>query len=160
MDHFHKLDGRCNCGNIRFRYYSPDALANIVPRACKCRACTKHGGRWVSHHGGILVAEVFDEELVRLVQFCNSESDFYVCHACHVAPFVLCRNETVPHAVLNANTLDDFCAADCHTHYHDYSSEPTDRRNARRAVEWINNVTLTFPSIHETTEETWALSHV
>lgn len=160
MEHFHKLDGSCNCGNIRYRYYSPVAHAQLVPRACQCRACTKHGGRYISHREGILVAEVFDEELIRLVQFCNSESDFYLCYACHIAPFVLCRSVADPCAVVNINTLDDFNPAASQTDFNDYSSEAPQRRNARRAVEWINNVTLCSPSVHETTEELWALTHV
>ena len=42
------LHGRCHCGRLRVEFGTGQAPAKIVPRACDCSFCRKHGAAYVS----------------------------------------------------------------------------------------------------------------
>ena len=145
MDQLHKLDGRCHCGNIRYRYYSPVTTEDLTIRACRCSYCTKIGGRYTSDPQGILVAEVFDCEAIHLYRFATGTANFYVCGRCGMAPFVTCLLDDIMYALVNVNTLNDFCPIRAQIAYADFSHEDRETRLNRRRTKWIGNVTLTLP---------------
>lgn len=146
MEPIHKLDGRCHCGNIRYRYYTPTPRAGLTVRACTCSFCCKNGARYSADPHAVLVAEVFDCDAIHLYRFGTQTADFYVCSRCGIAPFVTWQDDRDLYALVNVNTLDP-CATDplavesvCFEH------EDLDQRCRRRRRTWIGNVTLTMPA--------------
>lgn len=145
METRHKHDGRCHCGNIRYRYYSPQPASELPIRACTCSYCRKSGARYHAHPHGILVAEVDDCETIHLYRFATQTADFYVCSRCGIAPFVIWPDGDDLYALVNVNTFDGVadrepCREVCFAH------EDLEQRCARRRRQWIGNVTLTLPS--------------
>ena len=159
MDHFYKLDGCCHCGNIHYRYYSPEPLEALTACACKCRFCTKNGSRYAAHPEGVLIAEVYDADAIRLYRFGTNTSDFYLCGRCGVAPFVTSTIDEEHYAVINANTLEGFCATSANIVQADYSREDLETRLDRRRHPWIGDVTLTYPETPIVPDRNFMLVH-
>ncbi|CAM2007370.1 GFA family protein [Acanthopleuribacter pedis] len=144
METRHKHDGRCHCGNVRYRYYSSQPAAQLSMRACSCSYCRKTGARYSADPCGILVAEVGDCDAIHLYRFGTQTADFYVCSKCGIAPFVIWPDGADLYALVNVNTFDvplevSACRNVCYAH------EDVAGRCARRRRQWIGNVTLTLP---------------
>ena len=136
-----QFDGSCHCGNIRFTFVWPEAVATLPTRACGCTFCRKHGGNYTSHPDAKLDVTIGDPDKVERYRFGTETADFHICRACGVVPVVTCTLEGTEYAVVNVNTLNDVARAMFETADTDFDGETTDDRLARRKRKWIGNVT-------------------
>lgn len=136
------VEGSCHCRNIRFRLTWTREGPAIPVRACGCSFCVKHGGVWTSDPGGRIEITIADDALVERYRFGTGTADFHVCRGCGVPPVVTSEIGGTVYAVANVNCFDNvdhgtFDRADT-----DFEGEGTDDRLARRARNWIPNVSF------------------
>lgn len=100
------LRGSCHCGQIRLEFSTHQTPANLVPRACDCTFCRKHGAAYISDPAGRL--SIFASEspaLARYRQGSNS-AQFVLCNLCGVLVAVVYEHHGVLHGAVNAPCLD------------------------------------------------------
>ena len=142
------IRGRCHCGNISFVLdWKPDPT-EIPARACGCSFCVKHGGVWTSCPGGTLAVRFADPQRVSTYEFGTHTAQFHVCATCGVPPVVTSRIDGRLYAVVNVNAFDDADPALLKKTPASFDGEDESGRLARRARNWIGNVTIA--SLHST----------
>jgi hypothetical protein len=135
------IQGCCHCGNVRFDLdWTPEPLA-VPARACGCTFCRKHGGVWTSCPTGRLVIDVADPSRVIRYTFGTKTADFHVCSACGVVPVVTSEIDSRTYAVVNVNTFEGVDPALLRRATADFEGEDETARLARRARNWIADVT-------------------
>ncbi len=137
-----QIDGRCHCGNIRFRFVRPEA-ATIPARACTCSFCQRHGGLWTSHPAGALQVRVHDASRVHRYTFGTGTAHFHVCTTCGAVPVVTSHIDDRLYAVVNVNCFDDIPAERLERASATFDDEDEAARLARRARGWIGDVHIT-----------------
>ena len=136
------IEGRCHCGNIRFRLEWPDDGSEIAIRACGCSFCTKHGGSWTSHPQAMLSAEIADASLLSRYAFATGTADFHVCARCGAVPFVVSSIDGHAYAVVNVNTFQNVDVSSLERSATDFDGEETGERLERRKRNWIRSVRI------------------
>lgn len=140
-----QIEGKCHCGNVRYRLNWPGDAGEIPVRACGCTFCTKHGGAWTSHRESELVATVRDASLISKYSFGTGTADFYVCARCGAVPFVISVIEDHPYAVVNVNTFEGVDPARLVRTATNFDGEDTGGRLERRKLNWIRSVRIATP---------------
>lgn len=136
------IHGGCHCGNLRLALHWPATAARIPARACGCAFCVKHGGVWTSHPAARLAVSIRDAAHVGEYAFATRTATFHVCTRCGVVPFVTCEVDGRAHAVVNVNVLEDLPADRVDRAPVSFEGEDVDARLARRARNWIAEVTI------------------
>jgi hypothetical protein len=136
------IQGRCHCGNISFRLALEPDPPGIPARACTCSFCVKHGGVWSSNPGGRLEVRVADPSLLSRYEFGTRTAQFHVCARCGVVPVVTSRIDGHLYAVVSVNAFEDIDLTLLHRTSASYEGEGRDSRLARRARNWIPDVTF------------------
>ena len=77
-------EGGCHCGNLRVAFETEQNPEEMVPRACQCSFCRKHGTGAVSDPDGQLTFTVRDPDQVHLYRFGQKITDFVICRVCGV----------------------------------------------------------------------------
>lgn len=77
-------EGGCHCGNLRVAFKTDLTPDQMVPRACQCRFCVKHGTGAVSDPDGSLTFTMRDPDQVHLYRFGQKITDFVICRTCGV----------------------------------------------------------------------------
>ena len=138
-----RIRGRCHCGNISFVLdWKPEPSA-IPARACGCSFCVKHGGVWTSCPTGTLAVTLADPAKVSTYEFGTHTAQFHVCATCGVPPVVTSRIDGRLYAVVNVNTFEDIDPSLLKKSPASFDGEDEARRLARRARNWIGDVTMT-----------------
>ena len=101
-----KLHGSCHCGELRIEFSTAVDLAGLVPRACDCSFCRKHGAAYISDPAGRLSIAAKPGALRRYRQGSN-HAEFLVCARCGVLVAVIFEHGSRIHGALNAGCLDD-----------------------------------------------------
>lgn len=136
------IRGGCHCGNIDYRLAWPSQTDPIVPRACSCTYCRKHGACWIAHPQAALIVQVSDSARVSRYRHGTRTAEFQACAECGVVVLASCDIDGRTHAVVNANTIDaplpplgDRVAVS-------FDGEDRDSRLARRVRVWIPEVSF------------------
>ena len=136
------IQGCCHCANISFELDWSPSPSEIPARACDCSFCTKHGGVWTAYPGGALTVRVKSTELVSRYAFGTRTAHFHVCRQCGVVPLVTSEIEGRVFAVVNVNTFSNVPAAMLRHAAAAFDGEDTSDRLARRARNWIGDVSF------------------
>jgi hypothetical protein len=134
------IRGKCHCGNLSFSLvWEPDP-SSIAARTCSCAFCTKHGGVWTSHPGGVLRIIVADSTCVSRYEFGTRTAQFHVCSRCGVVPVVTSLIDGHLYAVVSVNAFEGVDAAIIRHSPADFDGEAQSDRLARRRRNWIADV--------------------
>src|SRR5664279_1047243 len=136
------LIGQCHCGNIAFELEWRGDPGAIPARACGCSFCVKHGGVWTSNPDSRLAVAIRDASLVSKYAFGTRTAVFYVCSRCGSVPLVTSEIENHLHAVVNVNMLENVDPASLLRTPASFDGEDTESRLARRARNWIADVSF------------------
>lgn len=136
--------GGCHCGNVRYVYVSSQAPEAWSVRRCTCTHCVRFGARYTSGPGTRLDVTVLYASLAQHYEFGTRTAQFLRCGKCGV--MVLAASETDGRriAVLNVNTLDDCETMDFVVTTGDFDAEDREGRLARRARNWIRDVSIRY----------------
>lgn len=137
------IHGSCHCGNITFDLVWPEHADTIPARACTCTFCRKHGAVWTANASATLSVHVKEAALLSDYAFATETAYFRVCGRCGV---VACCTSLVDgrlYAVVNVNTFDDLDSSRLVRGDVSFDGEDESTRLARRAANWIGDVTLT-----------------
>lgn len=134
-----RIHGACHCGRIAFDLDWPDD-APIVPRACGCTFCRKHGAAWTAHPAASL--EVVDGAGVSHYRFGTETARFHVCPRCGAVPVCTSDIDGRRYAVVNVNTFEGFPGTLPAPAPVDFDGEEEGARLARRARGWIGTVVM------------------
>ncbi len=135
-----EIEGGCHCGNLAFTLEWTPEPQRIAARACGCTFCTRHGGVWTSHAGGVLRVRVTSPAEVNHYAFGTRTAEFHVCRVCGVVPLVTSLIEGRLYAVVNVNTFTNVPAALITRQAASFEGEDEAARLARRARNWIGDV--------------------
>lgn len=100
------LRGSCHCGRLRVEFSTSENPASIVPRACDCSFCRKHGAAYVSDPAGRLLVTGALIDAHEYQQGSNA-ARFLVCRHCGVLMAVVYKDGSRIHGAVNASCLDD-----------------------------------------------------
>ena len=137
-----RIDGRCHCGNIAFALDWLPEPTRIPARACTCTFCVKHGGVWTSCPGGTLRVRIDDPSRVSRYAFGTHTAEFHVCGRCGVVPVVTSRIDDRLYAVVSVNAFENVDRTLFSEVPISFDAEDEDARLARRARNWIGDVTF------------------
>ena len=133
--------GGCHCGQLTVAFASSLDAASIIPRACDCSFCQKHGAAYVSDPSGQLtIASRTLDALHRYQQGSNS-AEFLICHRCGVLTAVIFEHDTRILGAVNARCLDGPTGFGSAVAASPQQMEPGERI-ARWSQLWIPNVGL------------------
>jgi len=135
-----QIKGSCHCGNITFTLTCAAAPDELPARACTCSFCTKHGAVWTTLASASLKVEVNDAAHHARYAFETKTARFHICTRCGVVPLVTSNIENCVHAVVNANTFEDFDRSQLQHASVSFEGESESARRARRQRNWIANV--------------------
>ena len=86
-----EFSGACHCGRLQVRFTTLLAAERLVPRACDCSFCQKHGAAYVSDPRGALQMTL-PAGLAPYRQGAGN-AQFHVCDRCGVLVAVTYENE-------------------------------------------------------------------
>lgn len=136
------INGKCHCGNIAFALaWEPDPT-EIPARACTCSFCVKHGGVWTSNPKGALEISIGDPLLVSRYRFGTRTAEFHICARCGIAPVVTSDIEGRTYAVVSVNAFENVDPSLLRRASATFDEENEQSRLARRARNWIAQVSF------------------
>jgi hypothetical protein len=140
------IRGKCHCGNLSFSLiWEPDPTT-IPARLCGCGFCTKHGGVWTSHPGGLLQIMIREPAFLSKYEFGTKTAQFHVCARCGVVPVVTSRIDGRVYAVVSVNAFEGVDRTLIRPSSADFDGEQPGDRLARRQRNWIANVEYVQPA--------------
>lgn len=99
------LRGSCHCGELRVELSTRLDPATLIPRACDCSFCLKHGAAYVSDPAGRLELMVHPDGLRRYRQG-SGTAEFLMCDRCGVLVAVTFMQAARIYGAVNARCLD------------------------------------------------------
>jgi len=105
MSNINILRGQCHCGAISFEFLTLMPTEKIVPRACSCSFCTRHGAQYISDPEGEFKLSYTKGAEVGRYRFGTGTADFIVCKQCGCLIAALSEIEGKLRAVINARNL-------------------------------------------------------
>ncbi|NYE29656.1 hypothetical protein HDE78_002622 [Rhodanobacter sp. K2T2] len=99
------LSGGCHCGQLHLSFSTALDPASIVPRACDCSFCEKHGAAYVSDPAGQLSVTALSSDALRRYRQGSNTADFLLCAQCGVLIAVVFENDARLYATVNARCL-------------------------------------------------------
>lgn len=100
------LRGSCHCGRLRVEFSTGQDAADIVPRACDCSFCRKHGAAYVSDPSGRMSITENEPGAMREYRQGSNAAQFLLCAHCGVLVAVVFEYEARLYGVANAGCLD------------------------------------------------------
>jgi hypothetical protein len=98
--------GGCHCSRLRVAFSTALDPASIVPRACDCRFCQKHGAAYVSDPAGRLSVTSQSSDALRRYQQGSNTAEFLLCARCGVLVAVVFEHNTRIYGAVNARSLE------------------------------------------------------
>lgn len=102
-----RLPGGCHCGRIGVAFETATLPADLHPRACDCRFCTKHGAAYVSDPEGRLRIEVTGTDILGEYRQGSGSARFLLCRCCGVLVAVLFDDGPGRYGAVNARCFED-----------------------------------------------------
>lgn len=100
------LRGSCHCGGLRLEFATGQDPVNIVPRACDCSFCQKHGAAYISDPAGRLSISENDSGALREYRQGSNTARFLVCGHCGVLVAVVFEHDSRLYGAANARCLE------------------------------------------------------
>lgn len=100
------LRGSCHCGRLRVEFSTDQDAASIVPRACDCSFCQKHGAAYISDPAGRMSIMESEPGATRVYRQGSNAAQFLLCSHCGVLVAVVLEHEARRYGVANAGCLD------------------------------------------------------
>lgn len=100
------LHGSCHCGRLRVEFSTGLDAASIVPRACDCSFCQKHGAAYISDPAGRMSVTESEPGAMREYRQGSDAARFLLCGRCGVLVAVVFEHEARLYGVANAGCLD------------------------------------------------------
>ena len=95
----------CYCGNIQAEVLLSKPLTEIVPRACDCDFCVKHGAEYVSDATGAMAIRIRNPDKIALFAQGSRAAEFLICGECGVLFGGTLSIDGSLRGTLNARTL-------------------------------------------------------
>lgn len=135
----HQLRGGCHCGSIAYSFETDRDTASLIPRACQCTFCTKHGAAYISDPKGRFTLNLVNRDEVSYYRFGQKTADLVICRRCGVLTNALSETDGSLQAVVNMRSLIDW-KFDGPAIETDTDDESPEERSGRRAQSWIGSV--------------------
>jgi hypothetical protein len=129
----HEFVGGCHCGNLTYVFDASASLETLGLRADMCSFCRSHGARNTSDPNGAMRIRVRDAAKLNRYRFGLKTADFLICRECGVYIGALLEDGWF---TVNANTFREKPRLDFPVVPHDFDSEDTHTRIARRKAKW------------------------
>ena len=100
------LRGGCHCGLLQLEFSTDLALESIVPRACDCAFCQKHGAAYVSDPAGRLSVSARSPGVLHRYRQGSNSAQFLLCGNCGVLVAVVFEHDSRLHGAANAPCLE------------------------------------------------------
>lgn len=98
--------GGCHCGQIRLAFSTQLNSSQIIPRACDCSFCQKHGAAYVSDPAGHLSVTIGRPGALHRYQQGSNTADFLLCAQCGVLVAVIFEHNARIYGAVNARSLE------------------------------------------------------
>lgn len=100
------LSGSCHCGALRLEFSTELEPAGIVPRACDCSFCQKHGAAYISDPDGRL--SIFEDRAgaLHVYRQGSNQAQLLLCSDCGVLVAVIHEHDSRIYGAINARCLD------------------------------------------------------
>lgn len=98
--------GGCHCGAVGVEFSSALDPTAIVPRACDCSFCRKHGAAYVSDPHGQLRISTGGASTLRSYRQGSGTARFHLCGECGVLVAVTYEHAGRLHGAVNVSCLD------------------------------------------------------
>jgi hypothetical protein len=102
----HALAGGCHCGRVRVTLETARTFEELVPRACDCAFCRKHGAAWLSDPLGQLHVETQEARGLRAYRQGSENADMLLCVRCGVLVAVVFEHDDGVFGAINAACLE------------------------------------------------------
>lgn len=129
-------NGSCHCGDLTVAFETDLDPAAMVPRACTCRFCRKHGAAALSDPAGHISFAASDPAAVNRYTFGLRITDFLVCRNCGVYMGAYMPDGDGAYANAMANVLDDRDLFSTAPEPVERTGEDEETRRARRRENW------------------------
>lgn len=101
------LRGACHCGKLTVALSTTRSPADLLPRACDCVFCMKHGAAWVSDADGRLAIDADAADAADGYRQGSGSARFLLCRDCGVLVAVLHEHDGALRGAVNVRCLDD-----------------------------------------------------
>lgn len=128
--------GGCHCGNITYVFGARAPLEELGLRRDMCSFCTAHGARNTSDPNGAMRIQVRDAAKLNRYRFGLKTADFLVCRDCGAYIGALLEDGGKSWFTVNVNSFTEKPPPDFPAVPHDFDSEDTHTRIARRKARW------------------------
>jgi hypothetical protein len=98
--------GGCHCGQLRVAFSTALDPASMVPRACDCSFCQKHGATYVSDPAGQLSVIMQSPDSLRRYRQGSNTAEFLLCGRCGVLVAVVFEHNARIYGAVNARSLE------------------------------------------------------
>ncbi|OOG36233.1 aldehyde-activating protein [Rhodanobacter sp. C05] len=98
--------GGCHCGQLHVTFSTALDPASIVPRACDCSFCQKHGAAYVSDPAGQLSVIMRSPGALRRYRQGSNTAEFLLCDRCGVLVAVVFEQNARIYGAVNARSLE------------------------------------------------------
>jgi hypothetical protein len=98
--------GGCHCGQLRVAFSTELDPASIIPRACDCSFCQKHGAAYVSDPAGQLSVMMKSSDALHRYQQGSNTAEFLLCDRCGVLVAVVFVHNARIYGAVNARSLE------------------------------------------------------
>jgi hypothetical protein len=132
----HVFTGGCHCSNLTYVFEASAPLAALGLRADMCGFCRAHGARNTSDPNGTMHISVRDTAKLNRYRFGLKTADFLVCRDCGAYIGALLEDGSKGWFTVNVNTFREKPPLDFPAVPHDFDSEDTHTRIARRKAKW------------------------
>lgn len=100
------LRGSCHCGRLGVEFRTSQRPATIIPRACDCSFCSKHGAAYISDPAGSLSVSYSEPDALREYQQGSNAARFLICRHCGVLVAVIFKHDSATYGAVNTGCLD------------------------------------------------------
>ena len=98
--------GGCHCGQLRATFSTALDPASIIPRACDCSFCQKHGAAYVSDPAGQLCIAMQSSDALRRYRQGSNTAEFLLCDRCGVLVAIVFEHNARIYGAVNARSLE------------------------------------------------------
>jgi hypothetical protein len=102
----HALVGGCHCGRVRVALKTARTAEELVPRACDCSFCRKHGAAWLSDPFGTLKVDAQETRGFHMYRQGSETADMLMCVRCGVLVAVVFEHDDGVFGAINAACLE------------------------------------------------------
>jgi hypothetical protein len=141
------IAGGCHCGRLTFALSTMRDVATIIPRACRCSFCRKHGAAYISDRQGRLILKTTGSP-DDVYRFGYGITDFHVCNRCGVlVAATWSDSDREDFGVVNVRAFEGQPVSIALPLDADFDEEDVPQREARRKDNWTPALVLAKPHV-------------